>query len=99
MKLLTEEIRKILPTLYSQEEVADPIVYAKLFDPSGSFTWFIIEFDGNDLLFCKVYSHLCPDGELGYSSLTEIESVRGTLGLGIERDLYFKPKKLSECKG
>jgi hypothetical protein len=99
MKLITDELRKQIPPLYSQEEVADPIVYAKFFDPCGSFSWFIIEFDGNDLLFCKVYSHLCPDGELGYSSLSEIESVRGALGLGIERDLYFKTRRLSECKG
>ena len=99
MKLLTDELRKQLPPLYSQENVEDPMVICKFFDPCGSFTWFIIEFDGEDLLFCKVYSHLCPDGELGYSSLSEIESVRGALGLGIERDLYFKPKRLSECKG
>jgi hypothetical protein len=75
------------------------MVVCKFFDPCGSFSWFIIEFDGNDLLFCKVFSSLCPDGELGYSSLSEIQSVRGALGLGIERDLYFTPKRLSECKG
>jgi hypothetical protein len=99
MKLITEELRKQLPPLYSQENELDPMVICKFFTPDSSFTWFIIEFDGDDLLFCKVYSHLCPDGELGYSSLSEIESVRGALGLGIERDLYFKPKRLSECKG
>jgi Protein of unknown function (DUF2958) len=27
--------------------------------------------------------------ELGYVSLVELESVKGRLGLGIERDLYF----------
>ena len=32
----------------------------------------------------------CP--ELGYVSLAEIESVKGPLGLGIERDLYFRPR-------
>ena len=99
MKLITEELRKQLPPLYSQENELDPMVICKFFTPGSSFTWFIIEFDGEDLLFCKVYSHLCPDGELGYSSLSEIESVRGALGLGIERDLYFKTKRLSECKG
>ena len=30
--------------------------------------------------------------ELGYSSLAEIASVRLRFGLGIERDLYFKPE-------
>jgi hypothetical protein len=32
----------------------------------------------------------CP--ELGYVSLSELRSVRGRLGLGIERDLYFKAR-------
>jgi hypothetical protein len=30
----------------------------------------------------------CP--ELGYVSLNELQSVNGRLGLGIERDLYFR---------
>ncbi len=34
--------------------------------------------------------------ELGYFSLRELESVRGALGLPIERDLYWRPKTLRE---
>ena len=98
MKLLTKEIEKNLPLLYSQEKVEDPIVQVKYFDPCGSFTWFAIEYDGEDLFFGKVFSHLCPEGELGYFSLNELKSIKGHLGLGIERDLYFKPKPLSQCK-
>jgi hypothetical protein len=33
--------------------------------------------------------------ELGYFSLSELETVRGPLGLPIERDLSFKPCPLS----
>ena len=98
MKLLTKEIRKQLPALYSQDEVEDPIVYIKFFDPCGSFTWFILEYDGDDTFFAFVKSNLCPEGELGYVSLSELESVKNQLGLGIERDLYFTQKPLSECK-
>jgi hypothetical protein len=36
--------------------------------------------------------------ELGYFSLSEIKSVRGRLGLPVERDLHFKPQTLSEIK-
>lgn len=36
--------------------------------------------------------------ELGYFSLTELEAVRGPLGLPIERDLYFKPATLNELQ-
>ena len=55
MKLLTKEIKKKLPKLYSQEKVEDPIVQVKFFDPVGSFTWYAYEFDGEDLFFGKVY--------------------------------------------
>ena len=97
MMLLTKEIRAKLPALYSQENVADPIVQVKFFDPTGSFTWYAYEFDGEDQFFGKVVSSACPEGELGYFSLAEIQSVRGRWGLGIERDKWFTPKPLSQC--
>jgi Protein of unknown function (DUF2958) len=31
-------------------------------------------------------------------TLSQLESVRGPLGLGFERDLYFKPTPLSEIR-
>jgi hypothetical protein len=49
-------------------------------------TWYATEFDGEDLFFGLV------DGlekEFGYFSLSELESVDGPFGVGIERDLYF----------
>jgi len=103
MKLLTKAIEKKLPALYSQEKVKDPMVVFKLFTPTSSFTWFVLEGekqeDGDWMLFTKCYSHMCPEGELGYSSLNELKSVRGPFGLGVERDLHFTPKPLSQCKG
>jgi hypothetical protein len=36
------------------------------------------------------------EDELGYVSLTEMESIKGSLGIGIEQDLYFQQKRLSE---
>ncbi len=98
MKLLTQEIRNQLPTLYSQDEVEDPTVQVKFFDPCGSFTWYILEYDGEDTFFAFVKSHLCPEGELGYVSLSELNSIKGPLGLGIERDIHYQPKPLSQCK-
>lgn len=102
MKLMTQEIEKQLPALYSQEEVADPICQLKYFTPDSSFSWFILEGqkqeDGDWLFFSKVFSHLCPEGELGYVLLSQLEEIRGSLGLPVERDLYHSPKKLSLCK-
>jgi hypothetical protein len=87
MKLLTEEIRAALPPLGSTEgKGMDARIIVKFFTPTSSWTWYATEFDGEDLFFGLV------DGlekEFGYFSLSELESVSGPLGVGIERDLYF----------
>ena len=96
MNLLTKEILDKLPALYSQENEKDPMVIAKFFYPDFSWTWYAIEFDGKDTFFGLV------DGdkeELGYFTLSELQSNRGKLGLSIERDRFFTPCRLSDIKG
>jgi len=94
MKLLTQELRKKLPPLYSQDgKGGKAVALVKYFTPSSSWSWYASEFDGEDTFFGLV------DGqfkELGYFSLRELEEVRGPMGLPIERDLYWKPKTLEE---
>jgi hypothetical protein len=69
-----------------------PVV--KIFNPCGAATWLLTESDPDepDRLF-----GLCDLGmgepELGYVLRSELESVRGRLGLGMERDLWFKADK------
>lgn len=95
MQLLTQEIRAKLPALYATENEADPMVWVKFFYPDFSYTWYGIEFDGEDLFFGFV------DGdypELGYFRLSELLSNRGKWGLPIERDLFFKPCHLSSLR-
>ena len=94
MKLMTQEVRKQLPPLYSQEEKGGKaIAQVKFFTPDANWTWWATEFDGEDTFFGLVQGH---DLELGYFSLRELESVRGGLGLPIERDLHWTPKPLEE---
>lgn len=99
MMLLTQKIKKQLPKLFKTENVPlkEKIVHAKLFTPDSSWTWFILEGeeqeDGDFLLFGWVVG---LEKELGYFTLRELESVRGPLGLPIERDLHFKPRPLKE---
>ena len=95
MKLLTKELRKRFPPLgASEDKKPDEIpVIAKFFDPCGSFTWFAVEFDGEDTFFGFVRGF---EDELGYFSLRELQSVKGRLGLGIERDLYFAAHTLAK---
>ena len=95
MKLLTKELRNKLPELYANEQkkAEDTPVIVKFFDPTGSWTWYATEFDGKDTFFGFVRGF---DNKLGYFSLIELESARGHLGLGIERDKYFGRHSLAE---
>ena len=96
MELLTPEIREALPLLYANEEeglAAQALV--KFFTPDSNWTWYASEFDGEDIFFGLVIGF---EAELGYFSLQELQSVRGPLGLPIERDLHYKPRSLAELQ-
>lgn len=90
-----EEMRTTIPKLYTTDGESDPNVWVKLFTPDSIWTWYVIEWDGDDLCFGFVVGH---DQELGYFSLAEIDGVRGGLGLPVERDLYFTPCPLSNVR-
>ena len=98
MKLLTKELEKKLPALYSQDgKGMDAICHAKFFHSCAHATWFVTEYSPEDRLFFG-WAELHPGcGELGYVSLDELESVKGPLGLGIERDLNFSPVPLKDA--
>lgn len=93
--LLPEKIRGELPPLGATEGESDPMAVVKFFTPDGQWTWFALEFDGEDTFFglVKGFEH-----EMGYFSLTELQEIRGQLGLPVERDLYFEPTRLSELR-
>ena len=98
MELMPSEIANIIPKLYETENT-DPIVYVKLFTPDANWSWFITELSiDKDICFGLVISPFIKDGEMGYFSLNELKTVRGKLGLPVERDLWFKPTKLSDIK-
>jgi hypothetical protein len=94
MKLLTKEISRKLPPLYSQEDKGSKAVaHVKFFTPDAGWTWYATEFDGQDTFFGLVDGQ---DKELGYFSLSELSSVHGPMGLPIERDLHWRPRTLEE---
>ena len=95
MKLLSKEVLEKLPALYSQENIKDPMIICKFFYPDFSWTWYPIEFDGKDTFYGLVDGF---EEELGYFSLSELLSNRGKLGLPVERDGFFTPRRLSEVK-
>jgi hypothetical protein len=96
MKLLTKAIEKKLPALYSTDgQGDDAVAQVKFFALGSSWTWYATEFDGEDTFFGLVEGF---ETELGTFSLKELESVK-FLGIqGIERDLHWEPRKLSEIK-
>lgn len=87
MRLLTAGIRRALPPLRSTEALGmDAPIIVKFFTPTSNWTWYATEFDGEDMFFGLVIGF---EKELGYFSLSELESVQGPYRVGIERDLYF----------
>ena len=96
MILITKEIKNKIPKLYEQDgKGSAAVVYLKLFTPDGGWTGYFTEFDGEDTLFGWAGN---GEKEMGYSSLSEIQGVRGHLGLPIERDKWFTPTTLGEIK-
>ena len=68
------------------------MIYCHFFTPDSGWDWYVMAWDGKDTLFGLAKGFVA---ELGEFSLAEIESVRGGLGLPVERDLYFEPCRLS----
>lgn len=92
MKLITKEIkRRLLENGHTPDEDHRPVV--KFFNPCGAATWLITQMDPDepDILFGLAdLGFGCA--ELGSVRLSELESVKGPLGIGIERDLYFEAR-------
>lgn len=91
-QLLPDEIKKTIPRLYQTETLSPDQVTIplKLFNPVGSSTWYITEIDED----CELAFGFCNLGddemaELGYVSISELESIQLPFGLSIERDLYW----------
>jgi len=97
-KLLTEELLSDLPDLYTHEDATDPTCHIKLFTPDSNWTWYIIELSKSDGDTCFGYVEGLED-ELGYFTLSELENIKGQLGLSIELDTSFTPALLSQVKG
>lgn len=94
MNLITDEQRAQM--LANGEAVArgeerDPMPVVKLFTPDANATWLLTELDPHDgdtaFGLCDL-GFGCP--ELGYVRLSELASVRGSLRLPVERDVYFR---------
>lgn len=106
MELLTEEIIKAFQAhpLYSQDEIEDPEVLVKYFNPAGAGTWYIIEASRRDEDWLMFGLCCISEPEFGYVLLSQLQEIRiptkivihdkGKIKFArgecmIERDLYF----------
>ena len=96
--LINKKMLSEIPDLYTQEYAIDPICHVKLFTPDSNWTWYLIEYSQSDQDLCFGYV-MGLENELGYFTLSEIESIRGKLGLRVEVDSSFTPTPLSTVKG
>jgi hypothetical protein len=98
MNALINDAQRVLLLANGRESLQDadfdPAPVVKLFTPDAGATWLLTEIDPED------YDHvfgLCDLGlgapELGWVSLQELETVRGRLGLPVERDVHFRAEK------
>jgi len=127
MRLMSKEIEKRFKKIGRQENIKDPIVVCKFFNPVGGGTWFATEMsyvvrrkgsDGKEEIieveaskmnkevrgqivdmnffgYVSIHGDHCD--EWGSFPLSELQSVKGPFGLGIERDLYFDPQPISKA--
>ena len=95
MKLMTKELERQFERAGIEREYETSTIICKFFNPGGLETWYASEFNGIDLFFGVVKGF---EVELGYFSLSELQNTKGKLGLGIERDLHFTPRLLSEVQ-
>lgn len=70
----------------------DPFPVVKLFTPDAAASWLLTEAyaEGQDVSLFGLIDIGLGEAVLGYVMLSDIEDVRGKLGLPVERDLYFK---------
>ena len=95
MKLITKKIENQLAKypLYSQDNKGQNAIAVCKFFLQG-YTWYVLEAqkNGNDYEFFGIVDG--QDKEYGYFTLSQLQSLRGRFGLGVERDIYFEPTEI-----
>lgn len=97
MKLFTKEIDKKLFEQYSKgNDLENQMVVAKIFNPYGRGTWYLLNSDPEDPDYVWAIVNLF-EVETGSISRNELESIKvPPFRLGLERDLSWTPKPAME---
>ena len=76
------------------EAPEEAMALVKLFDPTGSWTWYIASYNREDRTCFGLVDGF--ELEYGYISMAELVEFRGLMGLPLERDIHWTPKPLKE---
>jgi hypothetical protein len=95
MALLTQSQMNRIPSLYSQENIKDPIVYLKI--TCMNAFWLITELDKGEGLAFGYAQIIEGGGELGYISLEEINELRENYFVSVEAVEQPLSKLKAEC--
>ena len=96
MELFTKEILEKAKAQYPLgSDMESQMIVAKFFNPTGAGTWYLMNMNPEDEDYCWGIVDLI-EVEVGSFSKSELENFKGSLGLGIERDLYFEPVNSKE---
>ncbi|MDD5361393.1 MAG: DUF2958 domain-containing protein [Ignavibacteria bacterium] len=96
MKLFTKEIEaKAQAQFPLGSDMENQVIVAKFFNPCGAGNWWLMNQDPQDPDSLWGVVQLF-ETEVGSFSKSDLENFSGPLGLGIERDLYFKEVNAKE---
>lgn len=97
MKLITKEVEKAFEKQgdTSNMSMSEIKIVLKLFG-GGAFTWYLYEKLNEDIYMAFVNLGDPEMAECGTVSMSELESIKfPPFGLGIERDMHFKPLSIT----
>ena len=95
-KLMTKELQRKLPHLYSQDgKKSETVVYGHWSSCLNGWDFYATEYDEESGdMFGFVFGAF---PEMGYFNLAELEEINRKYGMNFfERDAYFKPAKVTE---
>ena len=97
MKILTKEVLNAFAKQgkTGNKSAKDIKIVLKLFNPTGAGTWYLYEKEDDDIYWCFANLGDIDCAECGTVSMSELMAYRGRFGLGIERDMHFKPLSMS----
>ena len=86
-----------IPSIDEARLADKPVALVKLFDPCGSWTWYIAGYDADTRRAWGLVDGF--ESEIGTFDMAELVAIRGRFGLPIERDLHWTARPVFDLLG